>query len=266
VSTSGSGETLLGLIAAGDVDAAAGFYDGRAPSVREYCARLCQAELVDEATLATFVDFRGGAASAPAKTDADEILRRAARTAVAGRFDLHGTRSAVCHAIPELLTARMNGELTRGEESLARHLKRCSTCRETAGRLRAADAALTGTGPGGEPPPVHVRVAWLELVGHEASAELDGLDILGGTGAAAGNGSRPETATPARDAAAPAEAAARGPETPPPWTNDAEPSPQRPEPEPPAPQKDPGPVRVRARRGGLVGAAKRLRSSARRQQ
>ena len=97
-STPASGQTLLGLIATGDIDAAAGFYDGRAPRVREYCLQLCQEELVDEATLAAFADFRARAANLSPDIDADDVLRRAARAAAAARFDLRDPRSDACRA------------------------------------------------------------------------------------------------------------------------------------------------------------------------
>jgi hypothetical protein len=100
---SASGPTLLELIAGGDVDAAAGFYDGRAPNVRAYFTQLCTPELVDEATLAAFIDFRGRAASVPPGADADEILSRAARTAAAGRLELRDPPSPECRATAELL-------------------------------------------------------------------------------------------------------------------------------------------------------------------
>jgi hypothetical protein len=215
----------LELIAAGDVDAAAGFYDGRAPSVRAYFTRLCRPDLVDDATLAAFVDFRGRAANAPPGADADDILSRAARTAVAGRLELRDTRWAECRATVELLVARMNGELIRSEGPLERHLKRCSSCRQTAERLASADTALTGAG--GEAPPENVRSSWLELVGEEWVSE--------------------------RAEPAPKEPVAR-----------EEPiAPE--EPVAPEPEQVPSrPMRARGRRGGLIGAARRLASSQRR--
>ena len=84
----------------------------------------------------------------------------------------------------------MNGELTRSEDPLEQHLKRCATCRRTAERLTDAEATLSGRG--GDAPPDDIRVAWLELVGRDEVAELDEL-------AAGGNGARPEQAEPAAD-------------------------------------------------------------------
>ncbi|HEY2435721.1 MAG TPA: hypothetical protein VGH93_00970, partial [Solirubrobacteraceae bacterium] len=149
-SSSGSGQRLLALIADGDVDAAAGFYDSHAASVREYCLALCREELVDDATLAAFIEFRWRAANAAADADADDVLRRAVRAVAAGRLDLHHPDSDACHATAELLAARMNGELMRGADALERHLRGCAPCRRTAERLTRAEAKLTG--PGGDPP------------------------------------------------------------------------------------------------------------------
>jgi hypothetical protein len=222
---------LLALIAAGDVDAAAGFYDGRASSVREYCVQLCSPELVDQATLAAFVDFRARAVTAPPDIDADDILRRAAREVAAGRLrDVH---LAECRAIAELLVARMNGELTPSEEPLEQHLMRCSTCRRTAARLTDAEAALSGAGD--ELPPDQIRLAWLELVGQEAFVEPD--EVAAPTAAAVGDEERAvvQLESPPQELAA----------------DHAE---------------SPRPMRVRARRGGLVGAARRLASPPRRHQ
>ena len=275
-----SGQTLLELIAAGDVDAAAGFYDGRAPSVREYCLHLCPPELVDEATLAAFADFLGRAASLAPDADADDVVRRAARAAAAGRFDPHHPRSDACRATPELLAARANGELTRSDVALERHLRRCPTCWETAERLSEAEAALNG--PGGDPPPLDVRIAWLELVGQEEIAELA---VHAGAREARENGGRrgwSALADETREARERESAVEGSPST--------AAIPSAPEPlvaaEPPSGDEETAPVtepatapamplaapsqpdtvRVRARRGGLVGAAKRLASSTRRHQ
>jgi hypothetical protein len=206
---------VLELVASGDVDAAAGFYDRRAPSVREYFAQLCSSELVDEGTLATFVDFRGRAAQVPTDADAHEMLRRAARGAAAARLDLGDAPAAECRATAELLAARMNGELTRSEKPLERHLKRCATCRRTAGRLADADPALADAG--GEAPPDHIRASWLELVGREDLAAVTEVEVPAEPAVAGENGTV-------------------------------------------------APVFVRARRGGLIGAARRLASLRRRHQ
>jgi hypothetical protein len=275
---------VLELIAAGDVDAAAGFYDGRAPIVREYCVELCSSDLVDEATLAAFVDLLGRSANSPPGADADEILRRAARAAAAGRLEVGEPRQDICGASPELLAARINGELTRSADALERHLSGCATCRQIAGRLTEADRALSGAG--GEAPPDRIRVAWLELVGK--GAVTDELGAREAVGVAGENGARPERATPPDEAhgagpepvaAVPVDAtAARGGEGTPAVEPEpavetgpaSEPEPAV-EPEPgvetaPADQSEPAVVRVRTRRGGLLRAARRAASSTRRHQ
>ncbi len=257
-SAAGSGRTVLDLIAAGDVDTAAGFYDARAPSVHEYFGKLCSPDMVDDATLAAFIDFSARATAAPPGADPDEVLRRAARAAAAGRLNLGDARSAECGATAELLVARMNGELTRSEEPLEHHLKRCSTCRQTASRLTEAEAALTG--PGGGAPPDHIRDAWLELVGRGGLAEVGEMAVppLGPIPADNGRATEP---------IAPADTAQKWPEPEPtgaaePATVQSEPPAQEAAPE----EAAPSPVRVRARRGGLVGAARRFASSTRRHQ
>jgi O-antigen/teichoic acid export membrane protein len=257
-SASGSGRTVLQLITAGDVDAAAGFYDGRAPTLRQYFEQLCSPDMVDQATLAAFVDFRGRAATAPPGADPDELLRRAARAAAAGRLDLYDARSPECRATAELLVARMNGELTRSEEPLQYHLKRCSTCRQTAERLTDAEVALTRAG--GEAPPAHIREAWLELVGREVAPAPDEVALLTGAHVAAENGGTPEGtawADAEQERPEPEPAAAAEPAT-----AQSEPPVQ----ERPADQPEPPTIRVRTRRGGLVGAARRFASSTRRHQ
>jgi hypothetical protein len=273
-STSGSGTTLLGLIAAGDIDAAAGFFDGRATTVREYCRQLCRPDVVDEATLSAFADFRARAVNMAPDADAEDVLRRAARTAAAARMELYSPRSDVCRGMPELLAARTNRELTHSDEALERHLKRCATCRQTVEWLADAEAALTG--PGGDPPPDEVRVAWLELVGESGVAEPA---IPAGTHATGDNGAGRAWTTSTHDdrvqsdpEPAPLTAAATPPEEQPAAsaTRQADREPIRvvePEPAPGTPPADPQPgtVRVRGRRGGLVGAAKRLASGRRHQ-
>jgi hypothetical protein len=281
---------VLELIAAGDIDAAAGFYDGRAPSVREYCVELCSSDRVDEATLAAFVDLLGRAANSPPEADADEILRRAARTAAAGRFEVAEPRPDVCGASPELLAARINGELTQSVDALEQHLKECTACRGIAARLTEADPALSGAG--GEAPPGRIRVAWLELVGRGAVSDERGARE--GVAVAGENGARPERAmAPDEEHRAGPEPVAAAPlaqESPPQPPSDSAPAAPPPQvlsedmsaapadevaqaPEsgpapgtPPADQSEQAGVRMRTRRGGLVGAARRLASSPRRHQ
>jgi hypothetical protein len=161
---------LLQVIVSGDRDAAAGFFDGRAPTVREYCAELCPPGLVDDATIAAFLDFRGRLVQAPADTDLDDLLRRATRTAAASKMHVaapavrgRGKRAVgpVCLALPELLAAHRSGELPRNDELIRHHLRDCRVCQYTEERLAQAEDAFD-RGPSGQPPE-HVRATWLQL-------------------------------------------------------------------------------------------------------
>ncbi len=156
------------LIAAGDPDAAAGFFDARAPSVREYCGELADAELVDEATLAAFVEFLARVRTAP-RADADELLRRSARTTAVARMPLRDTWEQVCRDVSELLAARANGELAHHERAIAKHIERCSLCQHTVERLAQAEDAFIRRPAG--PPPEPVRSAWLELAARATPAD-----------------------------------------------------------------------------------------------
>jgi len=176
----------------------------RAPSVREYCAELSPAELVDEATLAAFVDFLGRVRAAPAAADPDDLLRKSTRLATAARMWLPHALEPACRDTAELLAARANGELPYDEHAISQHLERCGDCKRTVQRLAQAEDAFIRAPA--QPPPEEIRTAWLEL----ASRDL------------------------------------------------AQPPPEITKSEPPAP------ARVRARRGGPAGAARRLASSARR--
>jgi hypothetical protein len=153
--------TLAQLIAAGDIDAAAGFYDAHAPSVLQYCAEICPAELIDEATLAAFVDFRGRLLSAPPDADLDQLLARATRVAAASRMDVPDAQHPECRLLPELVAARLNGETRHGEHTVNAHARSCRACQRTVERLAGAEDAMVRA-PTVEPPS-HVRAAWLEL-------------------------------------------------------------------------------------------------------
>ncbi len=307
---SGERPTLLELIAAGDPDAAAGFYDARAPSVREYCVEICSPEQADQATLAAFVDFLGRVGGAPADADPDELLRKSTRTAAASRMHLSEPHEPTCRSIPELIAARANGELPHNEEPINEHLERCATCRHTAERLAQAEDALIRT-PSGHPPE-HVREGWLQIgsrgdapepgepgtpapTPEEGPSPVD--DRVGRwiveepTQAAEAAVAEPEAAPPepepeaaepepepdaaepepAQEPPAPPEPVAAEPQPEPeptaaePQTVEEPPAPVPsepepvPDPEPRAPEPPmPQPVTVRRRRGGLVGAARRL--------
>lgn len=157
----GSERDLVGLVAAGDVDAVSAVYDRHASAVREYCAELLPPELVEEATFAGFVDFLGRAQRADPDGDADQLVRRAARTAAAARLDVPDSESAACRAVPELLAVRANGELARDDEALQAHLEGCSTCRGLADSLANAEDAFRRR-PHGDPPAT-LREEWIKL-------------------------------------------------------------------------------------------------------
>jgi hypothetical protein len=200
-------QTLVSSIRARDCDVAAGFFDARAAVVWRYCSEVCPLELTDDATLAAFVGFLGRIATAPATADADDLLFKSARSAAAARIDRPDPGSPACEAIPELIAADVNGELTRADEPLREHLGRCRACRHLADRLTQAEDAFSSSAPG--EPPDHLRAAWLDLVAPD--------DV------------EPEGAT-----------------------------------EPEAVVNLEPPAGVRARRGGLVGAARRLIGGTRR--
>jgi hypothetical protein len=175
--------SLAALIRDGDPDAAAGFYDGRAGSVREYCASLCPAGLVDEATLAAFVDFLGRLEHAGEDADVDELVLQATRTSAAGRLRIVGPRSALgrllgrggqpgnqpeCQSMPELLAAEANGELPAEQRGHRQHLQHCAVCKVTAARLREAEWAFIRQ-PDGQPGP-DVRRRWLEIAARRGGA------------------------------------------------------------------------------------------------
>jgi hypothetical protein len=169
-------------------------------------------------------------------------------------MDPRQPRSDACRSTPDLLAARPNGELTRSDQALERHLRRCPTCRQTVERLSEAEAALHGQG--GDLPPDDIRVAWLELVGQEEVAEVAvpaEAPTEGENGAGRGSGTLADEDREAREPVSQA-------------LGDLEASPESPPEMPTAAPSAPPTVRARARRGGLVGAAKRLASAARRQQ
>lgn len=215
-----SDPTLIERVAGRDRSAAAEFYDSQAPRVRTYCQELCLPELTDDATLAAFVDFLGRATTAAPDADAEDLLRRATRTAASARMDLRHARQPECIAVPELMAAKISGELPRDDKSLREHVVCCPLCEETVQRLERAEATLAR--PPGAEPPIHLRRAWLDLVAAEVVSP---------------SADHPESAAKSADVKPPDDR---------------------------APKPPPAQIRVKARRGGLVGAARRLGSSRRR--
>jgi hypothetical protein len=155
-------ETLLTLIAQRDPDAAAGFFDAHARSVRRYCEEVAAPERLDEATLAAFVDLLGRIACAPFGVDLEALLRKATRAAAASRAEVTHARGPECQAMPDLLAASINGELGREPRLLDEHRARCRVCRRTEERFAVAEEGWSK--PAAQEPPEQVRVAWLELM------------------------------------------------------------------------------------------------------
>jgi hypothetical protein len=201
--------TELELIAARDVDAMARFYDRHGAAVRQFCAAVCPAARVEEAVEAALVDFLARATVAAEGGVPETLLSKSTREVAASRMELeavaaHEALDPICRAMPELLAARANGELSGPQDPLVDHLQICSLCETTAARLEYAEIAFAG---------------W------------PSVDADDETGAEPAAGHRSTTAAPAVPQAV----------------------------EPLSLSERPAPVRVR--RGGLVGAAKRLARS-----
>ncbi len=218
--------SLAELIASGDEDAIAGFRDAHVDKVRAYCAVACGPDEVDDACEAAFVDFLGRALTTPdSERQLEELLLKATRSAAAARFRVPDAapppaRPELCAATPELLAARANRELPADDHGLSAHLKHCARCRASAAQIERADAAFGAS------------LGWEEPV---TPAE-----------------------PPMDDEPAPLA------ENPPLAEDPVAAEPDAPSPSPPslspalAPPIAPPPTTVRARRGGLVGAARRL--------
>jgi hypothetical protein len=155
-------ETLLRLIAERDPDAAAGFFDAHARSVRRYCEEVAAPARIDESTLAAFVELLGRVESAPPGADLEQLLIKATRNAAASRAEVTDARGPECRAMPDLLAALINGELERDPHLLDEHRARCRVCQRTEERFAVADEGWTR--PAAQEPAAEVRVAWLELM------------------------------------------------------------------------------------------------------
>lgn len=148
--------SLAESIRAGDADAAAGFYEAHVQKIRRYCAEVCHRELITEACEAAFVDFvarvRNGSERA---VDLEDVLLQATRAAAAGRFVVEPAvpaaagppqpragDEATCAAMPELLAANANRELSRRNEEFLSHAKSCPNCEFTAARASRAEHAF----------------------------------------------------------------------------------------------------------------------------
>jgi hypothetical protein len=268
--------TLVELILSGDQDALAGYYDGSAPSVYQYCAQVCPPEHVDEAVLASFADFLGRVRGAGKNADLDEMLRKSTRSAAASRMHLSNTRDPACRSMPELIAARTNRELPHDEAPIKAHLERCRACRRATQRLVEAEDALAR--PASRQPPDEVRTGWLLIASENAAPSSEGSSTAASaplpddTGPEAGEIAAPsssETVAPASSWLPPGHQATSS--APAARQAEATPAAPRPEPEPPGPTAaqpqpppSPQPITARRRSGGLIGAARRFASSARR--
>jgi hypothetical protein len=157
--------TLAELLLACDAEALASFYDTHSQTVLAYCGDVCPPELVEEAALASFVDFLGRLRSTSARDpDLDALLSRATRTAAAGRLEVEPRRAgrrvphATCRAMPVLLGAYANREYTGDERAIRRHVKRCAVCRGTAARMERAERAFEGVAGGRSAPGVRAAL------------------------------------------------------------------------------------------------------------
>jgi hypothetical protein len=259
--------SLAQLILADDPDAIAGFRDAHAGQVRRYCAYACPPELRDEAFEAAFVDFLGRLhATGMAEVNLEDLLFKATRASAAARFDVEAPPpenkwastgmahpqpvDARCLGVPEVLAAYTNGELQEGDRQLRGHLERCATCKVTVARMERAERALSETE---EAPPASkweavAKAGAVPEPRPAAPEQARNWEAVGKAGAV------PEPEPPA-PAPTPPEPAA--PEQTSPKPEPAAPEPAAPEPQtkaPPAPTPQP----VRVRRGGLIGAARRV--------
>jgi hypothetical protein len=210
---------------AGDPDVLAGFYDARGQTVAAYCAEVCPPELVDDAALASFIDFiaRIGAADR-SDPDLDDLLIKGTRAAAAPRVNVERppgpvgrilgrhnrpVDSATCRVMPELLAAFANGEFPGDEREIRRHAKSCNVCRATAARMeRAEQTFASASGSGGVAP--DVRDAWLRIAAAPDEVKVAGIPASSGEPepVAVGSDTEPEPVEPK-------PAAESGPESPP---------------------------------------------------
>ena len=153
------------LIAARDHDAMARFYDRHAAMVGEFCGAVCPDERVDEAVAAVFVNFLGRVTEGQTDEEPEELLRRAAREIAASRMEVGGVfaderEDPVCRAMPELLAARVNGELHGQAGPLAEQLAGCPTCQAAAARLGQAEVMFPVGQPVGRPSSLLSGCSW----------------------------------------------------------------------------------------------------------
>ena len=148
------------LIASGDEDAILGFRDAHTEQVRSYCTVACGPELAGDAVEAAFVDFLGRVLEAhdvpEAEDDLERLLLKATRSAAAPRFAIPESdpsrRPELCAAVPELLAAQANGEVTPNDHLLSSHVKHCERCQVILAQVDRADSAFRASAGWSERP------------------------------------------------------------------------------------------------------------------
>jgi hypothetical protein len=137
----------------GDLDVIAGFREAHAHKIRSYCEEACRPELAETACEAALRELLARLRAREVEpVDVEEMLLQATRSAAAGRFQVETAprrlrRSRVpsdptCLAMPELLAAHANGELTGDASPIEHHLERCLTCARTIARMTHAERAF----------------------------------------------------------------------------------------------------------------------------
>jgi Putative peptidoglycan binding domain len=126
----------------------------RRPIVLSYCTWVCQddraVEAVDDAFARLERELDAAEGREPIRID--RVLREAARDAAAERVPAAdertslvrriGGRDAACDLMPTLLAARASGRLSEADDDrIARHVRRCASCRELERRHVAAERA-----------------------------------------------------------------------------------------------------------------------------
>jgi hypothetical protein len=139
-----------------DLEPLADFEASRRPIVLSYCTWVCDDERAEEAVDAAFERLERELDAAEARgaepIRIDRLLREATRDAAASRVEpiegraslvrRLGGRGQTCSLMPELLAARAAGRLSAGDrERVARHVKRCWSCRGLERRHAEAERA-----------------------------------------------------------------------------------------------------------------------------
>jgi hypothetical protein len=252
------------LIRRDDPDAIAGFRDAHLNRVLAYCAEVCSEQLADEASTSAFVQFLARmSADESDSIDLEEELLKATRVAAAGRMDVHSSTSSrgtgapetVCLALPELLAARANGDIQFNEDEMQQHTSACSICTTTIERLQRAEAGFLSTGPWHHTETVP-QTEWAAPVPQGPEAHPPS-QMASEPAQPAPQTERPPESEPAPQTERPPESEP-APRTEQPPESEPAPQPERPPESEPAPQPEQPWQVVRARRGGLLGAARRL--------